>query len=281
MFSRPLCRLTKAPTLLLPVTQAVLWLSMIPGQTARANGGAAGTPVWDKVVSQVITEVLAPGYVDEKKWGRQKNLTVGVKLHRDGLTYKAVRRRKLVNHGDWRRYEINLDRANPRPLKLVTLAVRQGKETKSGKGMELDLRIDLPLKLKARLAQWRRGIQLYSVEAEGTADVRVDLTCKFEATIDTDSFPPALVFKPEVTRAEARLRTFELQRISDIHGPAVKQLGKALQDVANQQLEKRRADLVKKINRQLKKKSDRFRLGPKKVAENQQDASDNPRKENR
>ncbi len=218
---------------------------------------------WDGLLTRILTESLAAPYIDEKRWGKQKNLTVGVRFERDGVILKPKRKRQLVNHGEWKRYEIQLDPAKQQQLKLETIAVRKGEMTARGKGMEIDSKLNLPLVLHARFSHWRRGVQLYSVEAQGTATVRVEMTCHVDGVLDTSRFPPALTIKPEVTRADVQLTDFELERVSDLHGPVVKQLGKMLHDIANDQLKKRRDHLVKKINRRLDKKADRFRVGRK------------------
>ena len=211
-------------------------------------------------MSQAVTSALAPGYVDERKWGKTKNLTMGVRFEQDGLVIRPRRRRKEVKHGTWERYEIHL--ADPRrSIDIEVTDVRRGAEVSERGGMELDVVVRAPLKLHARVAEWRRGVQLYNVSADATADVHVVLTCRLQAALDFSRFPPGLVVHPHVTRTNVKLESFRLHRVSDLHGPLVKQLGKNLKNVLNEQLRKKEPKLVQKINRQLEKHVNRIGLG--------------------
>ncbi len=207
----------------------------------------------DPVLTTAIRDALASPYVDEKKWGKKKNLTVGVRLERDGIVLRPKRRRKDVNHGEWERYEIKLDPAKKDKLKLETVAVRRGNETTRGSGMEIDAKLDLPLVAHARFANWRRGVQLYSIAVDATAVVKVKLTIQVEGTLDTSRFPPKVGIRPRVTKMHVELAEFRLHKISDARGPLVRQFGKLMEDVANKQLKKRKERLIEKINRKLEK----------------------------
>ena len=208
----------------------------------------------DGVLTDVLREVLASPYVDEKKWGRKKNLTVGVRLERDGVVLRPRRRRKPVNHGEWERYEIRLDPNHRDELRLRTLAVRRGSETKAGHGVEVDAKLELPLVMQGRFANWRRGVQLYSIELHASAVAKVDFTARVEAVVHASTFPPHVELRPRVTRINVELASFRLHKVSNVEGSLVRPLGKLLEDVANRQLKKRREKLIEKVNRKLDQK---------------------------
>ncbi len=228
---------------------------------------------WDRTFARIVTSVLAPGYVDEKKWGKTKNLTVGIRLEQKGLVVRPRRRRKEVKHGTWERYEIHLADPN-RPVGIKVTRIRQGEEVGKSGGMELDVTVRAPLRLHGRVARWERGVQLYNISADAEADVQVALTCRMQAKLDVHQFPPGLTLRPQVTRAKVQVTSFRLQRISDLHGPLVKRLGKNLRGVLNEQLRKKEPKLVQKINRQLDKYARRLGLAEKPAADEAKGKSD-------
>ena len=244
---------------LLVATLVALGSSAVQGADDSEEIGAFGhehasVESFDGVLTDVLREVLASPYVDEKKWGRKKNLTVGVRLERDGIVVRPRRRRKQVNHGEWERYEIRLDPNHRDDLKLQTAAVRRGSETKAGHGVEVDARLELPLTMQGRFANWRRGVQLYSIELHASAVAKVDFTARVEAVVHTSTFPPHVELRPRVTRINVELVDFRLHKVSNIQGSLVRPLGKLLEDVANRQLKKRQEKLVEKVNRKLDQK---------------------------
>ena len=63
-----------------------------------------------------------------------------------------------------------------------------------------------------------------------------------------------------MTGASLELTDFRLQRISDLHGPLVHELGKAVREVLERTLADRRPQLVEKINRQIAKRPRALRI---------------------
>jgi hypothetical protein len=130
-----------------------------------------------------------------------------------------------------------------------------------------DVELTLPLRVVARQAEWRRGVQLYSVHADAEMLVRVELACVAALVVDTVAFPPAVVLKPEVTSASARLSDFRLIRVSKLGGEAAAELGRAARGRIERRIAAKDEKLTKKINEQLVKREGALRLSWASLAE--------------
>jgi hypothetical protein len=85
--------------------------------------------------------------------------------------------------------------------------------------------------------------------------------------IDTTSFPPAVVMKPSVSAARARLADFELHRVSKLGGDVAEELGRAARGRIERRIAAKDEKLTRKINEQLAKREDSLRLSWASLAE--------------
>ena len=86
------------------------------------------------------------------------------------------------------------------------------------------------------------------------------LTCDLALKLDAKKLPPDVIVDPEVIRADLELLEFRLRNLSRFDGPIVKQLGKGVREIVEDQVVKKRDKLVSKINRQIDKNRDKLRL---------------------
>ncbi len=120
--------------------------------------------------------------------------------------------------------------------------------------------------MKAGIRIWQHGVQLISVSTDAEAVVRMRMTCEARMKLDFEQFIPDLVIEPEITSADLTLVSFDLQRISNFHGPGVEQLGRNLHDVLQGEINDRRPKLVAQANRQIEKNRENLRLSVRKLA---------------
>ncbi len=201
-------------------------------------------------------------YTDEKRWGKQKKVWDGVHVKLDGLRLKTKRKWRNVNHGTWERYQAWLID----PEQQFDLRIENIRPAESGR-IAFDIAIDAHLGLFARLSEWQLGLQLISLSTNAEAIVQMKLTCEASMKLDFDEFVPALVIEPTITAADLTLVSFDLQRISNLHGPGVEQLGRSLHKLLQDEINDRRGKLVEKANRQIDKNRDKLRLSAKQLAD--------------
>ena len=208
-----------------------------------------------QLINQVVRELVPHRYVDEDDWGKTEVMTTGLRVTRDGWRLSTKRRKKEVNHGHWKRYEIRLVDPDQQFRLQVDNFQRLPDE-----GMSFDANLQARLKLHGRVSRWRRGVQMFSLSADAESVVQLKLKCEVDVDINVKQFPPAFVLQPVVTAADMHIADFRLNRISDLDGPLVRELGDQLHDVLNRQLDQRREKLVHKINRQIEKNQDDLTL---------------------
>jgi hypothetical protein len=196
-----------------------------------------------ELIRHIVLNNLPHQYEERDDWGRTKEVWAGLKISLDGLRVKTKRRKKDVNHGSWKIYRVWL--ANPQRDFDVQL---RNLRTVPGTGVGFDLVVDSRLGTSARWSEWQRGVQLYSVSAEADAKVRLTMRCELGLAFELTDFPPDMILEPSVTDANLQLLELRVHRVSKLSGPLVKQLGRALRDVLQQELDRRRTKLVTKIN---------------------------------
>lgn len=207
------------------------------------------------IVEELALEQLPTRYVNEKNWGRTREVFDGVRLRREGLRLETERKWKTVNDGTWTRYELSL----PPSKAGVDLRIDQWKSLAEDR-WQAELVCEAPLHVFGRVAIWERGVQLISVNADADARVRLRVRAEITAGLDISRIPPELMLDPQVTAAEVELLEYRLHRVSQLHGPLAKHLGEGLEDLIQDRVRDANASLVDKLNRQIDKKKERLRL---------------------
>ena len=208
-----------------------------------------------ELITSIALDTMPHNYEDKRKWGQTKEVFDGLKVSREGLQIKTKRRWKQVNHGTWKLYRLWL--INPEEDFHVTV---ENVEVHGPLRLSFDLVVDARLGAFARLSQWQLDVQLLSVSIDAEALVRLRVSCEVQLRVDTQGYPPDLVLEPVATDADLVLLDFRLQRISDLKGPLVKELGEELHDRLQEEIEQREVKLLERINRQIEKRRDRLRL---------------------
>lgn len=204
----------------------------------------------------MVLEAIPHTYQEWDDWGRQAEQFAGVAWRRDpGGKLETKRQWTKVNDGIWRMYSAEL--VNPEQ----TFDVQLSNLREASPGVVVfDLSFVAALNLRARQAQWLRGVQLYSLSAEGSARVRLKLICELSSSLDLRQLPPSIQLRPVVRDANLKLDEFKIDRVSKLGGEFAQQITSAVRGELDQKLQTESADLTKKLNERLAKEQDKLRI---------------------
>ena len=202
-----------------------------------------------------MTENLPEKYEDNRRWGQQKEVYRGIKLRREGWRLETKRRRKRVNHGSWKRYELR--QIDPRQNVSIRFSELDTNEDGS---VSFHVKFVSRVNAYARFSEWNRGVRLISVSIDADADVILDMDCTLDIDLMATRFPPDVILKPTVNDASLRVRRFRVNRVSHFDSPVARELGDSLKKIVIKKVNEKRPKLVAKINRQIAKNEDKLRL---------------------
>ena len=203
----------------------------------------------------LVLRNLPPSFVDNRKWGREKEVFDGIKLRREGWKIETKRKTKTAKHGTWSRYYIEF--VDP----ALNLQVNLQKIEFPKKGpIRVITQVIVPLKLFGRMSEWRRDVQLISLSTNADATIELNVACEIQVIVNPLKIPPDVEFRPIVTDATVALRDFEVHSISQLHGPLAELLGKGIREVLDDRLEDYREKLVIKMNFEIEKQKGKLKL---------------------
>lgn len=209
----------------------------------------------DRLITKLVLESIPHTFTDTKKWGKQAERFDGFKRERDGLKLRVSKRKKMVNHGDWKKYSVSLRDAEEK----FSIAVNDMRELPNNSvGFSVEFLADLDV--SGRQSKWVKGVQLYSLSAKGHAQVRLRLAVELEVKTDRKTFPPDLLFVPRVTAADVHVDEFRIDRVGKAGGEFAQQLSRHVRPLLDEKIEEKEQGLVDKINKKLVAKQDRLRL---------------------
>lgn len=256
---------------MLAIGNAILLVAMLPGlrgaavpahaaDPAPASPAPASPPLaandrLDDLITQIVRDQVPPEYEERRNWGQTTTVWSGVRVWIEDGQLETKRRQQRVNHGRWQLYRFRL----VDPDRRFHVHVENLREVAPGRAA-FDLWGEAQLAVMARVSEWQRGVQLFSVSANALATVRLRTTCEVGLKLEPGKLIPDVQLDPAVTAARLELVAFRLQRISQLHGPLVKELGDAIRGIVADRLADQQPKLVDKINRQLQKHRDAWRL---------------------
>jgi hypothetical protein len=209
-----------------------------------------------QLVADLVRSNLPAQHVDEKHWNKAKEVYAGVHFRRDGWNIETKRRWRTVNHGLWRRFQVDLIDPN----QFLELTVSNVVWLPNGR-LQFSLQATAAVKIHVRQARWNLDIRLYSAHVEARAKVQLDVDANVGFQIDPTVFPPALALDPVVNQATLRMTSLEVDRIGHIGGDAAEEIGNAVEGLIQSEIIKPQSEkLAEKINRQIDKRRDRLRV---------------------
>ena len=176
----------------------------------------------DQLVTHLVLENMPHSYTRNKDWGKQEQRWDGIEWRREGWKIETKRKKKLVNHGTWRKYSAELlDPANQFSVEVKNIRQTENKQ------LAFEIAFDSWLRLHARQSKWLKGVQLYSFSAEGKAKVRLRLSVEMDILLDPSRLPPDIVFRPAVSQANLQVDEFRIDRVSKLGGEFAQQVTRA------------------------------------------------------
>lgn len=227
---------------------------VVPSKNAQRATHDAGDEI-DKLLTKLVLGHLPHDFKQDKDWGGQAERFDGLKVRRKGLQIRTKRKKKMVNHGSWQKFNASL----VDPEKKFSVSVKNMREADEGK-VAFDLHCQSDLKLDGRFAKWVKGVQLYSLSLDGKARVKLAVTIELETVMDVTKFPPDLIFRPRATAADLNVEDFRIDRISKVGGEVSQQASRWARSAIDEKIEAEEAKLVDKINVDLKKNEKNLRL---------------------
>lgn len=187
---------------------------------------------------------LPAQYVDDRKWNRMETIKTLI-----------PRSEPLVmKHGTSTKYELRpVDPAQTLAVRLTN--VRNLEDGRLGFNLACDLTVDM----EARQARWQRGVQLYSMQADITTRVTIELECQLGLKFDLAT-QPAIVLSPHIESSQLTIHEFRIHRVSKVGGEIAQQLTRAARKWLEDHATEHETKLTQSLNTQLQKKPEKLRI---------------------
>lgn len=229
----------------LPVELALEVAAPSPASSALANAFAG-----------LVSSAIPTEYERRKDWGKTKRMISGLKFE----DFDIKRRQKPVKHGVWKHYKVRLrDPDHKLRVKIDRL------EALDGSRVRFTLAVQADLDFWGRAKVYEYGVHLIALEIVGHTTMDVTLDCEIGARLEPETLLPAVVIDPRVTAARLELSHFRIERISNAHGPLVKELSGGVEQWIEEELAGPK--LVGKLNRAIEKRRDSLRLSPSQLVD--------------
>ena len=217
-----------------------------------------------KELNQLMTRMalkhIPHQFTEDKDWGKTDRRWDGVKVRREGLKIKTKRKWKEVNHGTWKKYSVQL--RNPETEFQIELKnLREVSEGTAG----FDLHFIAHLDIQARQSKWVKGVQLYSLSANGHARVRLVINMEMNMKLDFANLPPDFVLSPKATGADLIVDEFRIDRVGKVGGEIAQQVTRFARQKLDEKIVEKKKKLLDKINREIQENSDKLRLSSSKL----------------
>ena len=237
-----------------PPVQSNVDSKVLPNQQESVQSADASDEL-NKLITSMVRENIPHTFDETKDWGGQEERWDGIKIRREGFRIKTKRRKKLVNHGTWKKYSASL----LNPNEEFAIQVKNMRETKEEK-VAFDVHFQAHLKIDGRQSKWVKGVQLYSIGIDGHTKVRLVVSIELGVSMDVNQFPPDMVFTPVATGANLIVDEFRIDRIGKAGGELAQQVTKGVRKTLDKKIEEKQSKLVDKINKQIAKEQDKLRL---------------------
>ena len=124
----------------------------------------------------------------------------------------------------------------------------------------VDVIITAKVDVMARQAKWVKGMQLYSISADGSADVQLAISASLGSRMDVSKFPPDITFDPRIEDAKIKLANFRIDRVSKAGGEFAQQVTRIVKSKLDEKIASKEDKLVDKLNAKIEKSRDRLTL---------------------
>ncbi len=233
---------------------------VVPGDTAGQVALAQDLLDLDgfqELIRQVVLEELKPEYTSQHDWGRQTEVTSGVKLRGKWFAPRLEKSKKTENDGLWQRFVVTL----VEPDENLQMRVEQVRAAADGR-VALSLSVQARLSGKGQFERWRRGVKLFDVSAESESTVLARVECELGIRREPGTLIDDIVLDPVVTAIQLELVDLDLRRVGKLGHDVSRELGSALRPTIAHELQRREPKIVAKANASIDKRRDHLRFSP-------------------
>jgi hypothetical protein len=252
---------TSVQVISIPLTATQV--SSLAQATATQMESVISSEKLDQLLTSLVLDSLPHDYVDEKDWGRQSERWDGVDMKFKDGKLRTHRRKKLVNHGTWKRYTAEL----MNPDEEFSVRVNNMRQRDDG-AMTFDVECSAHVKLHARQSKWVKGVQLYSISADGHARLNLAVSMELKTHLDITKFPPDLIFDPKAIAADIEVQELRIDRISKAGGEFAQQVTRGVRSTLDEKIAEKEQKLVEKINGEFEENKKSLRLSISEAAKN-------------
>ncbi len=208
-----------------------------------------------RFIRRVLIDSLPPTIEGKDDWGDQKEMFAGVGLKADPGPLKLEKKTKNVNHGLWKRYEIQL----VDPERQLRFQIADA-HTIGPRHIAFVIEAMSPLKVHVQLERWRLGVKLLNGTGDADATVKARIAGEVRYRFDSASSQTQLVLDPNVQNATLDLVEFDLRKVWQLEGPLVQEVGDLLTPPLSKLIHKQEESIVAKMNKELAKHPEKLQL---------------------
>jgi hypothetical protein len=206
-------------------------------------------------IELLLKESLPKVYEDEDGWGDTKEVFNGWDFDTANGKLKTKRKWKSVPQGTWKKYRLELVDPDDQ-LEIEIYPATRNPDSSIQWGILVIARIQSVIQIQ----EWQRGIRLWSTTWEGESSLKMAWSGRLTTDLDVEHFPPDLILKPQVELVQLELDDFDLVRVSQADGPAVKSLGEAFEGVFRDIVRDQGKKIVEKANNWIAKHPEKSRV---------------------
>jgi len=226
-----------------------LLASLLTAEFPAPSPSPLPSPELGEMVKQIIIENV-PLVIDEKKgWGDQAHIFDGFKMSGKGLKVRMEPRKKLVNHGLWKHYRVNV--VDP-SRDLVIRFPRM--EYQKGQGIAFTVEVLVHAHGYFNMQQHSNGIQVFSAATDAEMDLRIVLEGTIGVRLEPTEWFPDLFLQPRVQRVTLQLPNIDVERFGKMKGKLVHETGDSFRRLLEDKLNDQEEKIPEKINKQIAKK---------------------------
>jgi hypothetical protein len=192
-----------------------------PPAALAALGGDSTGALAGSLRAMLVQSLPAPLFEDTSHWGRQKEVTRGLRRRdREGAGGAAA---NLKNDGLWWRVTVTA----PNPAGALVLDLRDVKQPEPGR-MTFTAFVAFDTDVEYERQRWSAGRRLYAGSVRARARVKLTLDCEAVTRLETGGkLLPEAVFRLRVLRSDFRYDNLVFEHVLGVGGEAAKLLGEA------------------------------------------------------
>ncbi len=234
-----------------------------PTEAVTLDGPSLGNaPTWIEVLRAVLLTAIPDKYEDRKHWGKTTRVFDGFRVKQQGLDVRVSKRTKLVNHGSWSRYQVQL----LDPQRHLQLAMDHFESSGPGR-VSFELHVTARMRCVARFEQWVLGVKGLNLAVVSDAVVQLDAQCELAMRTERreNSFLPDVILAPSLQQIRLTLRDIDTRRIGEIRGDLAEELGDGSRRFIQDLLRRQEPRVLKKANAAIAKKREALRFPASKL----------------